>query len=157
MPLDTPSRTAMSADVAAPRRITRGLAPGLALAMTLGACADATAPKTTAGAEMPSISAVGRAATSLVLEDASSRIAGAVATIERRTPLSRLLEQLDGAVMEDDVAGAHRFLVAARAEIARGGQAVDAADLDALSIALDAVDAALPDEHGNSAPGASTL
>ena len=157
MPFDTSRRAPTPAEGGTARRMTLGLAPGLALAMTLGACADATAPRAAGAPEMPSISASGLASATLVLDDASSRIAGAIGTAERRTVLSRLLEQLDAAVVKDDVAAAHRFLAAARAEVARGGQSVDAADLDALSIALDAVDAALPAEHSNGTPVAPTL
>lgn len=154
----TPSHpTPTPADGASARRISQGLAPALALAMALGACTDTTAPRAAGQPDMPSISAAGLASASLVLDDASSRIASAMGTTGSRAVLSRLLEQLDAAVVNDDVAAAHRFLSAARAEVARGGQSVDAADLDALSIALDAVEAALPAEHSDITPVAPTL
>lgn len=127
----------------------------LAVAASLGACSDATAPSSDASSASSLMSASAHAGASIVLDDASSRIASAVESVEHRARLVRLLDQLQGAVQTEDFVAARQLLASTRTVLTRG-TGLDASDADALFLSLDAVEADLPPANARGARTTST-
>ena len=118
-------------------------ATALALALTLGACADSpTTPQATADETAPTVSAAtARGPAGELLQDASSRLLPSLGQVTVRAELEHRLDMLATALESGDADRIRRQVTLTRKIIERQSRAGDVADLASLSLALDQIDA----------------
>jgi hypothetical protein len=120
-------------------------AAAIALALTLGACADSpTTPQAAADESMPTVSAAtARGPAGVLLQDASSRLLPSLGEVTLRAELEHRLDMLATALESGDADRVRRQLTLTRKILERQSRAGDVADLASLSLALDQIDAQL--------------
>lgn len=141
-------RTSLSPrSVWAPRRYLRGALWTAMLLVGIGSCADdAKAPtEAVVDHQLPEASV---RASGMVLDDASSRLAGALGALNQRARLRETLTSLNDALQSGQLVRAKRHIATARRvldEISRtAGHSADA-ERDAILLALDDVEKSLSD------------
>jgi hypothetical protein len=120
-------------------------AAAIALALTLGACADSpTTPQKAADEGMPTVSAAtARGPAGVLLQDASSRLLPSLGEVTLRAELEHRLDMLATALESGDADRVRRQLTLTRKILERQSRAGDVADLASLSLALVQIDAQL--------------
>lgn len=141
-------RTSLSPrSVWAPRRYLRGALWTAMLLVGIGSCADDAKAPTEAVIDQPLPEASVRAS-GMILDDASSRLAGAIGAQQQRARLREALTSLNDALQRGQIVRARKNIATARRvldEITRtAGRSADA-ERDAILLALDDVEKSLSD------------
>lgn len=119
-------------------------AAAIAVALTLGACADSPTTPQAANDDMPTVSAAtARGPAGVLLQDASSRLLPSLGEVTLRAELEHRLDMLATALESGDADRIRRQLTLTRKVVERQSRAGDVADLASLSLALDQIDAQL--------------
>lgn len=115
-----------------------------ALATLMAACNDRTPTKSSALVTAPSFSrSLNTPVSGDLVSDARGRLSNSIADLKTRAALQRSLDALSASLDAGDAVAARREIETSRKLIAAGLKSEDAADLSAISLALDQLETQL--------------